>query len=218
MESFVNSYQAQQVRLVSTSRAGIGTFIIALNRAIPEGVTQDQVAQWSRIPRSTVAAILSIDRVPKTDSIPLAMYENLRRILNPQWPGEPRAISFEDMMRLILKEAEGEQGYQRSRLGQEIEKQLKRNMAREGGQSYEECKAELIKLLTLLPEDGESLSKGALSENQAKERLEEMISGRYTPTTELETAVLAAWLESDDEGSHDQRWVKWICGLLPGYP
>ncbi|WP_155524041.1 hypothetical protein [Nodosilinea nodulosa] len=209
---------AARFRAVSTSKDGIKTFVIALKRAMPDPqeMTQEELAVAIGMSRSTLAALLDPSRTPKKESIPLAAYENLRRALEPIMPGESEPLSREGLIDLILKEdgatvAAGK----RSLLGVEIEKQLHRNMAREGGRTYEEVEAELVKMLQILPKDGESMAKGMLSEEEAKERLQEMRCGRYTPELELETALLAAWLECDEEGNHDQRWVKWICGLMP---
>jgi len=200
---------------VKTSMEGIKAFIIALNRAMPptEIASQEDLAKLAGIKRSTFASLLDIDRVPQAGSIPLERYENMRRLLKPQWPGTTEEITFEDMMSMILIE-DGSTPVRHCRLGEEIEKQIKRNMSREGRRTYQECWEEMADNWIGMPVDGQSFQSGKLSQKEAYQRFQDMIDGRYTPTSELETGMLAAVLE-DESGKNSQKWIKGICGLIP---
>jgi len=202
---------------VHTSMEGLRTFVLALNRAMPptEVANQETLSRLAGIKRSTFASLLDSDRITQTGSIPLEKYENMRRLLRPRWPGMEEEITFEDMLSLFLKEDDAIESVRYSRLANEIEKQLRRNMKREGNRSYSECWKEMADNWIDMPIDGRSFKSGKLSKEKAYERFQLMLDGRYTPNSDLETGLLAALIEKDEYGNTDQNWIKWICGLIP---
>jgi hypothetical protein len=101
-----------------------------------------------------------------------------------------------------------------SGLSVELKKQIEKEMAREGGQSYETVFEMICKRFEGLPRNGINYKDGSFSIEEARKLVQAMLDGNYLPSNELELAVITAVLEREN-GTHDGLWVRWLAGLMP---
>ena len=101
-----------------------------------------------------------------------------------------------------------------SGLAIEVAKQLERNQKRDACNSADEAFEAMAAKFSGLPKNGINYNDGELSSDDARALLQNILSGSYLPTNDIELALLSAILERED-GTHDPLWVRWLCGLMP---
>ena len=82
---------------VTTSKKGIRRFIMACRLSLPVDLKQEEIASLLGLSRSTFAALLDLERLPKSSSIPLESYVNMLRLLKPKFPGTEVDITEDDL-------------------------------------------------------------------------------------------------------------------------